>query len=130
MAVPEKRQVKPASTREIMLAAAVLLSYVILGFWLGWMRLFFFTFIIAVVAWLCAILARFVKKIETADDEVELTKKDELKLKRLEARLTAHAAAASIKQELEVLQENPRPGGKPSYDKGGGTLPGAGGEDW
>jgi hypothetical protein len=39
-------------------------------------------------------------------------------------------AAASIRQDLEDLQNNPRPAGKPSYDKGGSTLPGAGGEGW
>jgi hypothetical protein len=51
-----------------------------------------------------------------------------VKIERLKARLEAHAVETSVKQELDHRKANPPPPVTPTPYKGGGTLPGVGGE--
>jgi hypothetical protein len=94
---------------------------------------FFLPLGLMIVFYLFRLLANSVKAVELESQGVEPEvpvdpKIKRVKLERLKARLEGHTTAESVKQELEQRKQNPPASVVPKPYKGGGTLPGAGGD--
>jgi uncharacterized membrane protein YhaH (DUF805 family) len=99
-----------------------------------WLVIFFSTSKVSLhLAWIFPVAMIFGARWYQTPDEKKPSlgeRRRKTSFQRLSARITAHTARASVKEDLENRQANPVPAGEPSYYKGGGTMPGARGEDW